>query len=594
MIQIRLTHLVVLLAALTVSVFLLAPTGVNHGINQEDIGIVNANRYGAAYTHTTLSAAIAGLSGTRGTIALSPKGTWAISGNVTVPSTATLLVPNGTTVNITGSSTLTINGGLRIESGGYLCAAVGSTVAINGPIDAPVTQVFCQTGSIVFTGNNKVDRLYPQWWGAVADNMTDSTIPIRLAINSQTTQELFFPPGYYVFTDQIFIDNPHCVHIKGSAGLGGNTVFRRHDTMAGFLFVIRGAGCAIENIAFYDFGTDVTKSGGIIYLTGIDLTNRAGNIHIDNIRMSSSAAGGAWEYGLYINGGGLRTAGTQGVRDIFVSNSQFFGTRVPRRTIFMDTCVHCFFTNVSVVGAPTSITQGVYIQGWDGATNWTEGVYFTNTEILGDFYAEGRNIIYMGGELGQSQDFSAPTINVPATSYGVQIISLLQTTAQYVSNSGVNSYILGHETPGGSIIQRSSFPTGGARIPGFVITGSGIAPDYQGITRLNGPTGYTPIANIMAGQLGDGSTWEFGVSSNYGSGVNETPFTIDKAGAKIQLEKSLRFDGAHLANLSGLIGSSSVAITWCVDCAQGSDPCTGGFGSFAVFNGAHWICPVWP
>lgn len=84
------------------------------------------------------------------------------TGNGTVPATVTL--------EFTGAGRLNIN--------------TGTTLTIQGPLLAPVMQVFGGAGSTSFVGNRRVRTFYPEWWGAVNNGVVDCAASIQAAQNA--------------------------------------------------------------------------------------------------------------------------------------------------------------------------------------------------------------------------------------------------------------------------------------------------------------------------------------------------------------------------------------------------------------------------
>lgn len=114
-----------------------------------------------------------------GGIVYFPTGTYIVGSAITFPSNVTAEFSNG--------AKLSINTGI--------------TVTINGPIDAGLYQIFSGAGTIA--GSPKVDRYYPQWWGAKGDGVTDDTVAIQSAIDkaiSDGKKNIFFPKGIYKVT----------------------------------------------------------------------------------------------------------------------------------------------------------------------------------------------------------------------------------------------------------------------------------------------------------------------------------------------------------------------------------------------------------
>jgi hypothetical protein len=82
------------------------------------------------------------------------------------------------------SSPLTIpaNVAVRITGGGQIAIPSGMTLTINGAFEAPLRQVFAGGGAVRW--GSHIATVYPQWWGAKMDGVTDDHIMIQAAIDS--------------------------------------------------------------------------------------------------------------------------------------------------------------------------------------------------------------------------------------------------------------------------------------------------------------------------------------------------------------------------------------------------------------------------
>lgn len=108
--------------------------------------------------------------------------------------------------NITIPSNIT----LWFIQGGTLKPSTGKTVTINGAIEAGIQRIFTGAGTIV--GEAKVERVYPQWWGATTGlSSSDSGAAMNSAINFcvQMTYDpiVTVPAGAYIITTPIVV--PH-------------------------------------------------------------------------------------------------------------------------------------------------------------------------------------------------------------------------------------------------------------------------------------------------------------------------------------------------------------------------------------------------
>lgn len=113
-------------------------------------------------------------------------GTTTISANTTVPRNVTLKLNEGTILSVNGGSTLTINGRL----------------------DAPsLTQHFAGAGTIAISPNS-TPTVYPQWFGAISDDATDDTSAIQKTFDSAISGSVVtFTNGTYIVSN-VTIDHP--------------------------------------------------------------------------------------------------------------------------------------------------------------------------------------------------------------------------------------------------------------------------------------------------------------------------------------------------------------------------------------------------
>jgi hypothetical protein len=113
----------------------------------------------------------------------------------------TLLIPCEITVD--DHAIVGANIELWFLEGGKLTVSSSKSLTINGGIKAGLHQIF-NTSAIgsVIAGTPKVDKYFPQWWGATGDGH-DDTAAVQSAINlaANNGQTLAFPSGVYKFTN---------------------------------------------------------------------------------------------------------------------------------------------------------------------------------------------------------------------------------------------------------------------------------------------------------------------------------------------------------------------------------------------------------
>lgn len=120
------------------------------------------------------------------------------------------------TVTIAPTVKLVIQGQGQIHGVGG-----GQVVTIQGPIDAPPSQWIGSNMLIDLTGNHRLSTIYPEWWGAVADSVTDCFTAIQAAevARAQVSGTLRFNSGSanasYNISSPIQISQ-----VKGGAWIG--------------------------------------------------------------------------------------------------------------------------------------------------------------------------------------------------------------------------------------------------------------------------------------------------------------------------------------------------------------------------------------
>lgn len=177
------------------------------------------------------------------------------------------------------SCTVPTNVELIIDKFAPLTITAGQTLTIHGAINAGIYQIFAGTGTVAFDGI--VDRIYPQWIGALADGSHDDSDAINWAAlsaysaNKQTGSSfrstVFFISGAYVCKKTLIL-YPFVNYIGTRASVsdsadlitytaGSGTVIRQHPDLynndnasAGVLVYIQTGDMLIENMTFVGTG----------------------------------------------------------------------------------------------------------------------------------------------------------------------------------------------------------------------------------------------------------------------------------------------------------------------------------------------------
>jgi len=102
--------------------------------------------------------------------------------------------------NVTDDLTIPANVTLKFTQGGTLNISDTKTVTINGHVEAGLYHIFEGAGSVSF-GAGSVKEVYPEWWGAIADNSTDNVTALTSAWG--TGLPIHLTSGVYRFSSAL-------------------------------------------------------------------------------------------------------------------------------------------------------------------------------------------------------------------------------------------------------------------------------------------------------------------------------------------------------------------------------------------------------
>lgn len=119
------------------------------------------------------------------------------------PSDATLVI--ATSIPLAEDLTIPSNIALAFKNTGSLEPAVTKTLTINGPVDAGLWQIFGGEGTT--TGAIQSHYIYPEWFGAVGDGITDDTLAIQAAV---AIPAVVWCSAKYRITDTIALVSTGC------------------------------------------------------------------------------------------------------------------------------------------------------------------------------------------------------------------------------------------------------------------------------------------------------------------------------------------------------------------------------------------------
>jgi len=171
-------------------------------------------------------------------------------------------------------------------------------------IDAGLNQIFNSTNG-TFAGTWKLKEVYPQWFGAVGDGVTDDYIGIQRSIDfvqqGMDGGNIVFSKNDFLIGTGIVCDNTYQnIRLVGSGAMGflpseGQTSIITSSAIVMFSFgsssTTNFGGIGIDNIGFQDDGG--TALGAVLYY-------RSNNVRIKNCSFKSFTVG----YGLKFDGTG--------------------------------------------------------------------------------------------------------------------------------------------------------------------------------------------------------------------------------------------------------------------------------------------------
>jgi len=174
---------------------------------------------------------------------------------------------------------------LLFYRGGSLEISASRTVAIGGGIDAPADRIFSTTGTITIS-SGRVNRIYPQWWGA--DNNETVTVDesaIEAAIGAAPSGgTVFFPAGshFYKIEDRISVDKSITLSGEGTASQ------IRQTTATKGVFLLTASNVTVNGLHIVGPQQLDNNSGEHgIYAAGADAGNFIENVTIRDCAISN-------------------------------------------------------------------------------------------------------------------------------------------------------------------------------------------------------------------------------------------------------------------------------------------------------------------
>lgn len=277
---------------------------------------------------------------------------------------ATIRIHRGTH-EVLDDMTIPKNICLKFDKGAIIKVADTKTLTINGAIEAGLWQIF--DGDGIVTGNIKCTYIYPEWFGAVADNMTDSTDGLQKAININIPVKL--SKGTYLISIPLqVIDNTNII------GAGQRTTILK--SLVSTTGVFKAAGIATsartQQIVMKDFLISCTNemTDALIDLSG------ASYVTLENIQLTNTT--------------GTNNTGIA-IKFIVINSFNGYWRILNCRTIGFNYGIYGACNDIEIQGGMynSSTTYGIYINKGD-CVNIT-GCEASGNNV-GGMYLDGKGI----------------------------------------------------------------------------------------------------------------------------------------------------------------------------------------------------------
>jgi len=232
-------------------------------------------------------------------------GSGVLSLGTSFPSTSTTKILQPGTWAVTTNTTIPANIVLRPRKGAILTISTGVTLTINGPLEAGWYQIFSWAGTGTVAYGNLVPEVYPEWYGAIPDNSTDSVTYLQKALDTHSVVHL--GKGIYKITTELYPKENGTLY-----GDGPQSILYRSTTVGGSYvggllpynyvtlrnFTLRGSGAAYvagaDGIAIlYYNGAAWVDPGSINTRSHTDMTKwRGAHLTVENLIVEDWAANG--------------------------------------------------------------------------------------------------------------------------------------------------------------------------------------------------------------------------------------------------------------------------------------------------------------
>jgi hypothetical protein len=195
------------------------------------------------------------------TVSAAP-GNWVISSNLEIPA----------------------NVKLKVQSGATISVASGKTLTIHGVLEAPLAKIFTGSGEVVFD-TDFAQVVYPQWWGAKGDGVTEDTYPVQAAINSFTEKggEIFLTDGTYMVGNVGMKSN---ITLRGK----GTTSILKQKYGSDYCIDTNPTNTRINKTRNYTLNPSKIKYSGITFRGTVDTDGFSEHVHLMQVEAATQVS----------------------------------------------------------------------------------------------------------------------------------------------------------------------------------------------------------------------------------------------------------------------------------------------------------------
>lgn len=180
----------------------------------------------------------------------------------------------------------------QIAAGARFVVASGGALMIDGRLEGGPQQIFEVDGGTLLLGDRVAERILPEWFGAVADGVTDSSSAIQRAIDSRGSDLVlhFGSSGVYVVDAQINLAGSN-VRITGEPAILKRSEASGSARMFRFSGSTAASNIEIDHLRFISERSSRNTDAGVIDLADGD--RDIAGIHIHDCDFDFSASDGS-------------------------------------------------------------------------------------------------------------------------------------------------------------------------------------------------------------------------------------------------------------------------------------------------------------